>query len=243
MGTKGKKVKTVKTVRPPKLFNKRTMTIMLDNGHGQETPGKASPDGRLQEWKWAREMVGMIKEDLTAKGYDVVLVTPEDTDISLSERCRRVNDVCNSKGAKNVLVVSVHVNAFGNGWTDPSGFLSLVSFNASNDSKKLAKAISDEAYKMGLKGNRWVPEEGYRVQDLMICRDTKCPAVLTENMFMTNEQDVEFLLSDEGKQMLCEAHVTGIRKYISPLSRIVNLPNQSHAWPHVHRVHHIYHIK
>lgn len=241
MGTKGKKVKKVKTIRTPKFFDKKSITIMLDNGHGQETPGKASPDGRLQEWKWNREMVGMINEDLTEQGYNVVLVTPEDTDIPLSERCRRVNDVCNSKGAKNVLVVCVHVNAAGNGtdWTKASGFLSLVSFNASNDSKKLAKAISDEAYKMGLKGNRSVPKEGYKVQDLMICRDTKCPAVLTENMFMDNKQDLEFLLSDEGKQMLCEAHVTGIRKYISPLSRIVNLPNQSHAWPHVHHIHHI----
>lgn len=201
---------------------------MLDNGHGQETPGKASPDNRLQEWKWAREMVGMIKEDLTAKGYDVVLVTPEDTDISLSERCRRVNALCNSKGAKNVLVVSVHVNASGNGttWNDPCGFLSFVSKNASSNSKKLAKAISDEAYEMGLKGNRKVPKEGYKVQDLMICRETKCPAVLTENMFMDNEQDLEFLLSDEGKQKLRDAHVNGIIKYIKQISRVV-APGQS----------------
>lgn len=225
MGAKANKTHII----PGVYFNKKAITIMLDNGHGQETPGKASPDGRLQEWKWAREMVGMINETLTEKGYDVVLVTPEETDIPLDERCRRINEVCDSKGAKYVLVVSVHVNAYGNGtnWTDPSGFLSLVSKNASSNSKKLAKLISDEAYKMGLKGNRSVPKEGYKVQDLMICRETKCPAVLTENMFMTNEQDLEFLLSDEGKQKLCDAHVNGIINYISPIKRIVRLPGQS----------------
>nr|DAT77576.1 MAG TPA: MurNAc-LAA [Caudoviricetes sp.] len=29
-----------------------------------------------------------------------------------------------------------------------------------------------------------------------MCRDTKCPAVLTENLFQDNKEDVEFLLSE-----------------------------------------------
>ena len=200
-------------------MDKSKITIMLDNGHGQETLGKSSPDNRLKEWKWAREMVGMINEALTKEGYNVVVVTPEDTDIKLGERCRRINAQCSKNGAKNVLSVSVHVNAAGDGtsWHNASGFLAFVSLNASSNSKKLAKAISDEAYEMKLKGNRWVPNEGYHTKDLKICRETKCPAVLTENMFMDNKDDVEFLLSAEGMQMLCDAHVNGIRKYIAQL--------------------------
>lgn len=214
---KRKKLKRPIIKRPPINIFKDRITIMLDNGHGKETPGKSSPDDRLQEWKWTREMVSMINEVLTEEGYDVNLVTPEETDITLGERCRRINAMCNHKGAKNVLLVSVHVNAAGTGksWQNARGFLSLVSFNASKDSKKLAKSISDEAYKMDLKGNRWVPKEGYITQDLKICRDTLCPAVLTENMFMDNKEDVEFLLSEEGKQKLCDAHVNGITKHIS----------------------------
>lgn len=34
--------------------NKKPITIVLDNGHGKETPGKSSPDKRLLEWKWAK---------------------------------------------------------------------------------------------------------------------------------------------------------------------------------------------
>ena len=200
-------------------MDKSKITIMLDNGHGKETSGKSSPDKRLREWKWAREMVAMINEALTKEGYQVILVTPEDIDISVPERCKRINAVCKENGNNRVLAVSVHVNAAGNGtqWHNANGFLAFICAAASTNSRILAKAISDEAYKMGLKGNRWVPTEGYRTGEFMICTGTRCPAVLTENMFMDNKQDIEFLLSAEGMQMLCDAHVNGIIKYIEQL--------------------------
>lgn len=33
------------------------MKIILDNGHGRETAGKCSPDGRLLEYAYTRELV------------------------------------------------------------------------------------------------------------------------------------------------------------------------------------------
>ena len=47
-----------------------------------------------------------------------------------------------------------------------------------------------------------------------ILRKTSCPAVLTENLFQDNEKDVAYLLSEQGKQTIVEAHVEGIVKYI-----------------------------
>ena len=90
-----------------------------------------------------------------------------------------------------------------------------VSKNASSNSKKLARLLYEEAEKRGLKGNRSVPAEKYWVQSLAMCRDTKCPAVLTENMFMDNKQDKEFLLSKEGREKIIDLHVQGIIKYIN----------------------------
>ena len=83
------------------------------------------------------------------------------------------------------------------------------------NSKKLARLLYEEAEKRGLKGNRSVPTEKYWVQSLAMCRDTKCPAVLTENMFMDNKQDKEFLLSKEGREKIIDLHVQGIIKYIN----------------------------
>ena len=47
-----------------------------------------------------------------------------------------------------------------------------------------------------------------------ILRHTNCPAVLTENLFQDNREDVEFLLSERGKMAIVSLHVWGIMKYL-----------------------------
>ena len=44
-----------------KLLKKYNMIILLDSGHGVDTPGKRSPDGVLREYKWCREMTQLVK--------------------------------------------------------------------------------------------------------------------------------------------------------------------------------------
>jgi len=36
------------------------MLVLLDNGHGIDTPGKCSPDKRLKEYAYTREIVKEI---------------------------------------------------------------------------------------------------------------------------------------------------------------------------------------
>jgi N-acetylmuramoyl-L-alanine amidase len=43
-----------------------------------------------------------------------------------------------------------------------------------------------------------------------VLRNTWCPAVLTENLFQDNKEDVDFLLSDEGRQAIVDLHVRTI---------------------------------
>ena len=50
-----------------------------------------------------------------------------------------------------------------------------------------------------------------------ILRKSLCPAVLTENFFMDNPQDLEFLQSRAGKQAIVDTHVEGITEYLSSL--------------------------
>ena len=40
------------------------MWILLDNGHGIQTPGKRSPNGTLLEYKYTREIVDLIIKEL-----------------------------------------------------------------------------------------------------------------------------------------------------------------------------------
>ena len=119
------------------------MKILIDNGHGVDTAGKRSPDGSLREYSYTREIARRIVQALTAEGFDAERIVTEEEDISLKERCRRVNAVCRSLGSKNVLLVSVHNNAAGSGgqWLTARGFSAHVSLNASDRSKRLAKCL------------------------------------------------------------------------------------------------------
>ena len=84
-----------------------------DPGHGVDTAGKCSPDRSLLEYKKARELVKDIVAKRRAMGYDARILVPEETDVPLSERCRRVNETCNKVGKDKVIVISVHCNAAG----------------------------------------------------------------------------------------------------------------------------------
>ena len=100
------------------------MKILLDPGHGLNTPGKRSPDGKFHEAIYNREIARRIVADLLDRGYDAELLVPENEDIPLSERVRRVNAHCQALGKSNVILISIHVNATGNGskWLNASGW-------------------------------------------------------------------------------------------------------------------------
>lgn len=190
--------------------------VLIDNGHGENTPGKCSPDKRLREYAYAREIARRVEKCLRCKGYEAQRIVEEETDVPLSERCKRVNDIGKQVGTKNVLLVSIHNNAAGGDgkWHEARGFSAHVGLNASSKSKMLAQYLWNEAIQQGLKGNRSVPAAPYIAQNLAICRDTACPAVLTENLFQDNKEDVELLLSEEGKEKVTATHVNAIVNFI-----------------------------
>ena len=84
------------------------MKILIDNGHGEDTPGKRSPDGKFREYLYAREMAEAIERELKTKGYDAERIVKETIDVTLEERVRRVNEVCERLGTSNVVFISIH---------------------------------------------------------------------------------------------------------------------------------------
>ena len=197
------------------------MKILIDNGHGANTPGKCSPDGRLREYAWSRECAKRLVAALKKKGYDAELITPEASDVKLQTRVSRVNNICKAVGARNCLLVSIHNNASGSDgkWKDACGWSVFVSKIACENSKKLARMLTAEAMKRELMGNRSVPIQKYWTwswtdKDIYILKKTACPAVLTENMFQDHKGDVDYLLSEEGMTELVDLHVDGITKYV-----------------------------
>ena len=194
--------------------------IILDNGHGIDTPGKRSPDGKFREYKWCREFVKLLKHYLEVYGYKVHLLVPEDSDVSLSERVGRVNTLCDKYGRSNCILVSVHNNAAGNGekWYNASGWEAYTTPGKTN-SDSLAELMYDEAFYEGLK-IRFDKTDGDsdKEANFTVLKRSLCPAVLTENMFMDSRYDVEFLVSEKGIKSLLKIHLVAIRRYFEKYS-------------------------
>ena len=72
------------------------MKLLFEAGHGDPplTGGKQSPDGRLKEYVYCREIVREVVRRLRAQGYDAECTVPENGDIRLGERISRVNAWC-----------------------------------------------------------------------------------------------------------------------------------------------------
>lgn len=193
------------------------MIVLIDNGHGINTPGKCSPDKTLYEWKYTREIAAELVSQLNELGYKAVQLVTESKDISLSQRCRRVNEYCVKYGSSNVLLISIHVNAAGSDgkWHNASGWSGWVYTKSSLKSRILAQTLYQEAKKRKLQGNRSVPKGEYWTANFQILRDTNCPAVLTENLFQDNKREVEYLLSEEGRKNIVDLHLQGIINYLN----------------------------
>lgn len=187
--------------------------VLIDPGHGVDTKGKHSPDGKLREYKWAREMAKRLSIRLAQMNIPYHILVPEETDISLKERCKRANAIAKKE---KCILVSIHCNAAGadGKWHTAHGWSVFVSLNASGASKALASMMAVSAEGYGVKVRKPDQLHGYWQQNLAMCRDTSCPAVLVENMFQDNKEDVAFLMSEEGKVTLCEIMVEGICNYL-----------------------------
>ncbi|MCR1854801.1 N-acetylmuramoyl-L-alanine amidase [Parabacteroides distasonis] len=192
------------------------MKILIDNGHGIDTAGKRSPDGSLREYKYAREIAERIVSELKKQRFDAERIVIEETDISLRERCQRANAICDKLGTKNVILVSVHCNAAGNGsqWMNARGWEAWTSVGQTK-ADTLAEHLYKAAEETGLKTRKDMTDgDADKEGHLYILKHTKCPAVLTENLFQDNREDVAFLLSETGKENIVRLHVKGIINYL-----------------------------
>ena len=194
------------------------MKILIDNGHGIQTKGKRSPDGKLLEYAYTREIARQIVTILRSRGYDSELLVLEDDDIPLSERVRRTNAHCQVLGKSNVILISLHLNAAGDGtkWMNATGW-SCYTCKGQTESDRLATCLYEAAIK-NFPGRRirkdYSDGDPDWEENFYILRHSLCPAVLTENFFMDSLYDRDFLLNEAGKRAIVDTHVNGLTNYL-----------------------------
>lgn len=158
----------------------------------------------------------------------------------LSYRVGFVNNLCKKYGKANVIYLSVHVDAAGSGskWMDaggwsvfttrgntPSDMLATCLYKASTVYLKDYSIKMEEGKKLGKYGQK---QKAFRVDysdgdpdkeaNYFVLKNTQCAAVLTENLFQDNKEDVLYLTSDWGKKAIINLHVEGIINYLKSIA-------------------------
>lgn len=215
-------------------MDKSKVLIMLDSGHGSNTPGKQSPlfsDGitRLKEYAYVRQITYGVYNKLISEGYNVYIVHHEIEEIGttnndLKLRVNRANQKYNEQKQKGntAIFISIHVNAAGNGnWYNARGW-SVWTSKGQTEGDKLADKMYESAEEVLLPIGQKIRKDmsdgdsDYE-SNFYVLKNTNCPACLTENMFMDNKEDCMWLLSDEGVNSIIDIHVKGIKKYIESI--------------------------
>lgn len=194
------------------------MKILIDAGHGIDTPGKRSPDGSFLEYLWNRQEAYLVLARLRAGGFDADLVVTETNDITLRTRAKRVNRVCDRLGASNVLLVSIHANAAGNGksWMNATGWECHTSPGKTR-SDELAETFYksfESAFPEKRMRRDWSDGDSDWESNFYILTKTRCPAVLLENFFYDNRSECAWLLLEWTKVRIADAIVAGLKKFL-----------------------------
>ncbi|WP_098408471.1 N-acetylmuramoyl-L-alanine amidase [Bacillus sp. CX-1] len=176
--------------------------VWLDAGHGGKDPG-ATANG-LKEKDLVLSMVKYAKSYLEAnyKGVEVKLTRSTDVFYELSERANRANKY----GAD--VFVSFHINAGGG-----TGFESYRYPGTAGNTLKLQQSLHNEIL-AAMKKYGKTADRGLKQANLAVVRETRMPAVLTENLFIDRKEDVAQLKDSGFVKAVGEAHARGIAKYL-----------------------------
>lgn len=176
--------------------------VWLDAGHGGTDPG-ASGYG-LKEKDVVLKIVKYAKSYLEANYKNVQVKLTRSTDVfyELSKRA----SMANQWGAD--LFVSVHANAGGG-----TGFETFRYPGTAGKTLDLQKALHNEILTT-MKAYGQIADRGLKQANLAVVRETRMPAVLTENLFIDRKEDAERLKDSGFLKAVGEAHARGIAKYL-----------------------------
>ena len=194
-------------------FPSKTLVI-LDNGHGIDTPGKRSPvwsnNTQLFEWKFNRDVVDYIIQYLQVANISYVKLVEETQDISLKDRVDRINSIFKEyKDKYKIYLISVHGNAADNAPT--ANGIEVFTSIGETKSDIIAEVFYEKLKNLGWKMRPNRSNKGGKEENFYILKNSYCPAVLTENGFYTNEEECKKMLDYYWQKEIALAHYKAIQ--------------------------------
>lgn len=187
-------------------INSGKVKVLIDPGHGGNDVG-ANRDGVFEK-NITLSVCNKLKKLAADDEFDLYFTREDDTYVSVEERSAFAN------ATNPNLYVSVHINWYDE--SDVSGTSVLYNTLKGNDkgsSYWLADILDREVVKeLGTvdKG----PMEG---DSIYVVRYTNAPAALIELGFMTNDNDLSILNSEEGQEKAAKGIYNGIKEALKTL--------------------------
>lgn len=198
---------------------------IFDPGHGglvngkYQTAGKRSPkftDGRvLFEGVNNRDNVERIMSKFKANGLDCIDIVNSDLDVSLGERVRKANALAKDR---KCIYISIHSDAAGDGvkWHPASG-ISVWTSKGQTKSDIFASIVIDELQEKFLQSIKWrtntTDGDEDHEENFYVLRETRCPAILCELGFHTNEAETKRMMTTEFKDKVVAALLAAALKW------------------------------
>ena len=194
--------------KQPKLLPAPDFFVALDFGHGGFDGGAVGLDTEVKESDLTL-IVGRKVAVLLAERNVQVILTRTDGDALADTKQKDMNlraKILKTDGLD--AVVSIHMNRF---IKDRKVRGPMAFFQAgAEEGKRLAQCVIDEvAAAVGAKGRLACPGNN------MVTRVPTAPAVLVECGFLSNAQDEENLQQEEYQDLLAQAIVAGLMKYLT----------------------------
>jgi N-acetylmuramoyl-L-alanine amidase len=188
------------------------LVAIIDAGHGPNTAGKRCPDDSMREFHFNKPTAEYLGGYLLDEYYNVEVHYVHDVtgkrDVPLEERTEKANAIYakfrNNPDVK-VIYVSIHANAYGNGWNSISGIETFVHTSRSDEAVQLALHVQNQLIRTTGLTNRKV-----KYSDYWVLEKTAMTAILAECGFMTNREDAEKLKDDTYRRRVADAIKRGI---------------------------------
>lgn len=214
------------TARPP------VKVIALDAGHGGKDKGKINDRLHVNEKTFTLDVVLRLRKILERAGYKVVLTRSDDRFVELDDR----PEIADRAHAD--VFVSVHFNSVESGAARVTGLevFSLTpatqfstddaTHEASESSRVFSPGNSTDNWnaRLGYEAHRQLladlhaPDRGHKRQRFKVLRLARCPAILIEAGYLSNDTEARRIATAAYRQELAQSIARALENYAATVA-------------------------
>lgn len=188
--------------------------VVIDAGHGGTDPGKIGVNG-ANEKDVNLSIAKVLQKVLQDSGFYVVMTRTEDKFLNegakfskigdLNARCNIINDTYATN--ENCVMISIHQNSF---TSESVHGAQCFYYQRSEPGRRLGKIIQN---KLNARINTEKPKKAKPNDSYYMLINSKCPGVIIECGFLSNNAEAAKLVTPEYQQILAEIINECLKEY------------------------------